>query len=297
MVKGEIQTPISSKVRASGNTRALKTEKENTMLGWIKSAFGAGEAIKFAGDLLKDGAKQQFTGWLGFSLDDEAIMISLMNTLEGDIRDAVEAFLIHIGDRRNRFRQVLGKMQLPSPGSTKEMVAMLGPDGQPLMEAKKIVFKEKVTTDPPVAYTDRDPRVLLLKRLGECILRQGKRESGFVDGFTDGETMLLVTGALLEKSHWQTARDVFSKLKQGGQEGTDATKAALFKALGVKNYDQLVKKTSVKAAQWEQELGRKRRLGFLGWLLNKRPYTLIYFILAICAIIGCIEILATTKPF
>lgn len=30
MVKGEIQTPISSKVRASGNTRALKMkEKEN----------------------------------------------------------------------------------------------------------------------------------------------------------------------------------------------------------------------------------------------------------------------------
>jgi len=297
MVKGEIQTPISSKVRASGNTRALKTEKENTMLGWIKSAFGAGEAIKFAGDLLKDGAKQQFTGWLGFSLDDEAIMISIMNTLEGDIRDAVEAFLLHIGDRRNRFRQVLGKMQLPSPGSTKEMVPMLGPDGQPLMEAGKIVFKEKVTTDPPVAYTDRDPRVLLLKRLGTCVLQKGTRENGFAEGFEDGEVMLLVTGALMEKSHWQIAKQVFSGLKRGGQEGTAAAKAALFKALGVKTLNELAEKSGAKVAEWERELEHKRRLGFLGWLLNKKPYALIYLILGICAIIWLVEILATTTPF
>jgi hypothetical protein len=297
MVKGEIQTPISSKVRASGNTRALKTEKENIMLGWIKSAFGAGEAIKFAGDLLKDGAKQQVTGWLGFSLDDEAIMISIMNVLEGDIRDAVEAFLIHIGDRRNRFRQVLGKMQLPTPGSVKENVLVLGPDGQPLLEKGNRVFKEKVTTDPSVAYTDRDPRVLLLKRLGECILQKGIRDNGFTDGFKDGEVMLLVTGALLEKSHWQIAKQVFSGLKQGGQEGTAAAKAAIFKAFAVQDYAGLVKKAGTKASQLERELEHKRRLGFLGWLLNKRPYTLIYFILAICAIIWLIEILATTTPF
>ncbi len=267
------------------------------MLGWIKSAFGAGEAIKFAGDLLKDGAKQQVTGWLGFSLDDEAIMISIMNVLEGDIRDAVEAFLIHIGDRRNRFRQVLGKMQLPTPGSVKENVLVLGPDGQPLLEKGNRVFKEKVTTDPSVAYTDRDPRVLLLKRLGECILQKGIRDNGFTDGFKDGEVMLLVTGALLEKSHWQIAKQVFSGLKQGGQEGTAAAKAAIFKAFAVQDYAGLVKKAGTKASQLERELEHKRRLGFLGWLLNKRPYTLIYFILAICAIIWLIEILATTTPF
>jgi len=267
------------------------------MLGWIKSAFGAGEAIKFAGDLLKDGAKQQVTGWLGFSLDDEAIMISIMNALEGDILDAVEAFLIHIGDRRNRFRQVLGKMQLPAPGSTKEMVLVLGPDGQPLMEKGKYVFKEKVTADPSVAYTDRDPRVLLLKRLGECILQKGTRDNGFVDGFEDGEAMLLVTGALMEKSHWQIAKEVFSGLKQGGQEGTAAAKAAFLKALGVENYDQLVEKTSIQVAEWERELEHKRRLGFLGWLLNKRPYTLIFLIVAICTIVWLVEVLVTTKPF
>lgn len=267
------------------------------MLGWIKSAFGAGEAIKFAGDLFKDGAKQQVTGWLGFSLDDEAIMISIMNVLAGDIRDAVEAFLIHIGDRRNRFRQVLGKMQLPTPGSTREMVAVLGPDGQPLMEKGGYVFREKVTTDPSVAYTDRDPRVLLLKRLGECILQKGIRDNGFADGFEDGEVMLLVTGALMEKSHWKIAKDIFSRLKQGGQEGTAAAKAAIFKAFGVQDYAELVKKAGTKTSQWEHKLEHKRRLGFLGWLLNKKPYTLIYFILGICTIICLVEALATTKPF
>lgn len=267
------------------------------MFGWLKSALGAGEAIKFAGDLIKDGAKQQVTGWLGFSLDDEAIMISIMNTLEGEIRDAVEAFLIHIGDRRNRFRQVLGKMQLPIPGSTKEMVVVLGPDNQPLMEKGKYVFREKVTTDPSVAYTDRDPRVLLLKRLGECILQKGTRDNGFADGFEDGEVMLLVTGALMEKSHWKIAKDIFSSLKQGGQEGAVAAKAALFKALEVQDYAELVEKVDIKVSAWERELERKRRLGFQRWFPVDKPVTLIMFLLSILGIIWCIEILVTTKPF
>lgn len=267
------------------------------MLGWLKSAFGAGEAIKFAGDLLKDGAKQQVTGWLGFSLDDEAIMTSIMNALEGDTHDAVEAFLIHIGNRRNRFRQVLGTMQLPTPRSTKEMVAVLGPNGQPLVEKGVHVLKEKVTMDPSAAYTDYDPRVLLLKKLGECILQKGRRNNGFVDGFEDGEVMLLVTGAIMEKSYWEIAKGVFSSLKKGGREGVDTAKTAVFEALGVKDYTELAKKAGTKVSEWEHELEHKRQLGFLGWLLNKKPYTLIYFILGICTIICLVEALATTKPF
>ncbi len=49
MVKGEIQTPISSKVRASGNTRALKTEKENDMS--MRALWGLLEGFGFAADI------------------------------------------------------------------------------------------------------------------------------------------------------------------------------------------------------------------------------------------------------
>jgi hypothetical protein len=263
----------------------LKTEKENMMFDWISKAFGAGKALEFAGSLLKDGAQQQVTGWLGFSLDDEAIMMTLMNVLDGETHDAVEAFLMHIGGQKNRLRQVLGKMQLPVPGSKKGMVPVLDPSGQPLMQQGQYVLEEKVTVDSSVTYTDKDPRVQLLNKLGACILRKGTRSNGFKNGFKDGENMLLVSGAILEKSRWEQAETVLRELSASGKRGFSDAQQAILKSLGVRDYAGFLRKFDAVVSEWERDLKHKRRLGFLGWFPTDKPATMIAYTVIIAAII------------
>lgn len=266
------------------------------MFDWISKAFGAGKALEFAGSLLKDGAQQQVTGWLGFSLDDEAIMMTLMSVLEGETHDAVEAFLVHIGGQKNRLRQVLGKMQLPAPGSRKEMVPVLGPDGQPLMQKGQYVLKEKVTVDPSIAYTDKDPRVQFLTKLGVCILKKGKRSNGFKKGFKDGENMLLVSGAILEKSRWEQAKVVFRELSAGGKQGLTAVQQAILKSFGVQDYAGFLRKSDAVVSEWERDLEHKQRLGFWGWFPTDRPATMIVYTLIFLAIVYMAAQLFTLPP-
>lgn len=251
------------------------------MWQWLNKAFSAGKALEFAGSLLKDGAQQQMTGWLGLSLTDEAIMSQLMDCLTGDTRKAVEAFLIHIGDQKNRFRQVLGKIQIPSSKTTKKWVVILDPDGKPVLDKdKNPILKEEITADPSVAFNDQDPRVCLLKKLGECILDKGTQENGFREGFPDAESMLLVTGAILEKSHWKRVWEIYEKGKEHGVR-------LFFEVYGVKDHSALIQMLSEKADEQEKRLARKRKLGFLGrWILG----------CALIFIVWLVWILITAKP-
>jgi hypothetical protein len=105
-----------------------------------------------------------------------------------------------------------------------------------------------------------------------------------------GKQMLVVTGMLLDKTVLQRIHSALTESREG------LTKA-ICAALGAQDSAQLLVIIDDKIKGWKQDLEHKRRLGFLGWLLNKKPYTLVYFILAICTIIGFIEILVTTKPF
>ena len=263
-------------------------------LGALGKNFGAHKAVDFAVNWLqsdsgKKVAEQQVTGFLGLSKVDEGIMAHLMSKLRqfypGE-HVAVSNFLNTLTDaERARIREILGMIQVLPPMTRKIRLPVLGSDGKQVIEGGRPKWEENIVS-PTVEFTREDPRLIILVQLGRCIQSAPDQATGI----TMGKQMLVVTGMLLDKTVLQRIHSALTESREG------LTKA-ICAALGAQDSAQLLVIINDKIKGWKQDLGHKRRLGFLGWLLNKKPYTLVYFILAICTIIGFIEILVTTKPF
>ncbi len=263
-------------------------------LGALGKNFGAHKAVDFAVNWLqsdsgKKVAEQQVTGFLGLSKVDEGIMAHLMSKLRqfypGE-HVAVSDFLNTLTDaERARIREILGMIQVLPPMTRKIRVPVLGPDGKQVIEGGRPKWEENIVS-PTVEFTRDDPRVIILVQLGRCIQSAPDQATGIAMG----KQMLVVTGMLLDKTVLQRINGALTESREG-------LKKAICAAFGAQNYVQLLAIIDDKVKGWERKLEHKRRLGFLGWLLNKKPYALIYLILGICAIIWLVEILATTTPF
>lgn len=263
-------------------------------LGTLGKNFGVHKAVDFAVNWLqsdsgKKVAEQQVTGFLGLSKVDEGIMAHLMSKLRqfypGEYA-AVSDFLNTLTDaERSRIREILGMIQVLPPMTRKIRIPVFGSDGKQVIEGGKPKWEENVVS-PTVEFTREDPRLIILVQLGRCIQSAPDQATGI----TMGKQMLVVTGMLLDKT-------VLQRIHSALTESREKLTKTICAAFGAQDSAQLLVIINDKVGEWEQELEHKRRLGFLGWLLNKKPYTLFYLILGICAVIWLAGILATTKPF
>lgn len=232
--------------------------------------FGFNEAAKWAVEILasaggKDLLKQQVTGFFGMSYDDEVIMLRLIDALKGIKPTWQHAVVVDFIDKlspyqKTRLRHVLGTMLVPAPTKSKEMVAVLGPDGQPLQEKGKILLKEKVT-ETSVEYTDKDPRVLFLKHLAETLGKvptDASRKSA--------KQVLLVTGAILDKAIIERLIALGGEIADKLVVSKDAVRDALFAAYGAHSYDELTVKLETANATAERKLQVRKNQFWMEWL-------------------------------
>lgn len=263
--------------------------------------FGLNEAAKWAFEILaasggKDLLKQQATGFLGMSYDDEVIMIRLIDALKGIKPAWQHTVMVNFIDelspyQKTRLRHVLGTMLVPAPTKTKEMVAVLGPDGQPLQEKGKILLKEKVV-ETSVEYTDKDPRVLFLKHLAETLGKTPNDETRAA-----AKQVLLVTGAILDKAIIERLIALGGKAIDKLVVSKDAVRNALFAAYGVASYAEFTAKLEGENEAAERKLQVRKNQFWMEWLwpVEKIGWTLFVTVGGMTGL-GLIALAFTAAP-
>lgn len=263
--------------------------------------FGFNDAAKWAVEMIassggKEILKQQVTGFLGIGFADEVIMIRLIDALKGVQPAWCQKVVVDFIDtlspyQKTRLRHVLGTMLVPPPTKVKEMIAVLGPDGQPLQEKGKFVLKEKIV-ETSVEYTDKDPRVLFLKHLAETISNLPTKRSQ-----KDAKQVLLVTGAILDKAIIERLTTFSGEIGEKIVGSKDALRDALFASYGVQSYDELTAKLEAENVTAERKLQTRKNQFWMEWLWPSSSFGFVIFT-AVGGLtgLGLIILALTTAP-
>lgn len=233
------------------------------MFGFDDAARWAVEMIASSGG--KEILKQQMTGFFGFGFADEVIMTRLINALKNSHSTWGQKVVVEFIDtlsphQKTRLRHVLGSMLVPAPTKVKEMVAVIGPNGQPVQEKGNVRLAEKIT-ETLVEYTDKDPRVLFLKHIAETL-----SETPTDATKAAAKQILLVTGAILDQAIIERIIAFGKKFADGIGANKDAIRDALFTKYGVSSYAELTTKLEVENTEAERKLKVRKNQFWMEWL-------------------------------